>query len=254
MDGPRPIFINDKWRLFAERVKQRDGHRCLRCGRGPHDAVLQVHHERYFDGKPPWEYALSDCRTLCKGCHAREHGRIEPDRGWTLLSITDLGSLDGVCERHNCGNMIRYAHETYHPAWGYKIVGSTCIQLLTREDRLTSHRFVQLYKNISEFVHASQWQAGLTKKGRRYVGATHQHHTIRIYGDEGRYAYQVVIKEKGVKWHDYGKVIPLHGRCLEEVKEIAYVVLKGTIARSEEEKAQLREVYRGLVHRPEPDS
>lgn len=248
MDGPRPIFVNDKWHDFSARVKRRDGHRCLRCSRGADEVVLQVHHERYIEGKAPWEYALSDCRTLCKGCHAREHQLIEPDSGWTLLAITDLGSPDGVCERHNCGNTIRYAHETYHPAWGYKIVGSTCIQHLTKKDQLRSSRIVQLYKNISEFVYNSEWQEGKTKKGKCYIHCLYKHHSIRIYGDENRYAYQLVLKEKGVKWHTYGDVVPLANRGLEQVKELAYVVLKGKISRDDEEKERLREVYRGFAH------
>ncbi len=247
MDGPRPIYINNKWRTFSEKVKHRDNHRCLQCNRGPDEVTLQVHHERYIEGKAPWEYALSDCRTLCKGCHAREHGQIDPDRGWTLLEIVDLGSPDGICERRNCGSQIRYANLTYHPVVGYRTVGSTCIQHLTQEDQLTSSRIVQLYKNISDFVHASAWQEGVTKKGKHYLTTSYRHHAIRIYGDENHYTYQLVFKEKGVKWHTYGDVVPLLNRGLEQVKELAYVVLKGTISRDKEEKERLREVYRRLV-------
>ncbi len=249
MAGPTPLYINDKWRLFSDKVKRRDGFRCLQCGRGPDEVTLQVHHEHYIEGRAPWDYALSDCRTLCKGCHAREHGQIEPDRGWTLLEIVDLGSLDGVCERHNCGNPIRYAHLTYHPAWGYKTVGSTCIEHLTRNEQLISHRLVSLYKNISEFVHASEWREGQTKKGKPYIAAKYKHHTLRIYGGEGRYAYQLVLKEKGVKWHDYRDIVPLPGRGLDEAKEIAYLVLKGTLSRDEEERARLRDAYRAMMSR-----
>ncbi len=249
MGGPRAIFINDKWRIFAEKVKRRDGYRCLRCGRETHEVVLQVHHERYFEGKAPWEYALSDCLTLCQGCHAREHGQIEPDHGWTLLAITDLGSLDRVCERRNCGSMIRYAHETYHPAWGYKVVGSTCVQHLTSKERDLSQRLIVLYKNIATFVHDSVWREGRTQKGRYYLFATYRYHEIRIYGTENHYAYQLVLKEKGVKWHDYRDVIPFPGRVLEEVKEIAYLVLKGTLEHDPGEQAQLREIYRRLIGR-----
>jgi hypothetical protein len=249
MDGPTPLFINPKWRTFSEKVKQRDNHRCLQCNRGPDEVILQVHHERYIEGKAPWEYALSDCRTLCKGCHARAHNLLEPDRGWTLLDIVDLGSLDGVCERKNCGNQIRYAHLTYHPLAGYRTVGSTCIQHLTREDQLTSSRIVQLYKNISEFVHESEWVEGRTKKGKTYLSTTYRHHAIRIYDGEGHYAYQLVFKEKGVKWHSYDEVVPLPGRGLEQVKELAYVVLKGKLARVGEGRERLREVYRRLVRR-----
>jgi len=246
MNGARKIYVNDKWQAFAERVKGRDGYRCLRCGRGEPDVVLQVHHEIYVEGRPPWDYPLSDCRTLCKGCHARGHGRIEPDSGWTLIVIEDLGGLDGVCERHGCGNEIRYAHLTYHPAWGYKVVGSTCVGHLTRKDRLISGALVKQYKNISQFVHGSRWERGVTKKGNAYVSCGYRHHSIRIYGQEGSFSYQLVLKEKGVRWHDYREPVRVGNKSLDEVKELAYVALKGTIANDEDEKGLLRDIYRKL--------
>lgn len=249
MDGARAIFVNDKWSRFAEEVKRRDNFHCLQCGRGVGEVTLQVHHVRYIEGKAPWQYALSDCLTLCKGCHAREHGLLDPEYGWTLLEIVDLGSLDGVCERKNCGNTIRYAHLTYHPVAGYRSVGSSCIKHLTREDQLTSSHFVQLYKNISEFVHASKWHEGVTKSGLHYLTTNYRHHAIRIYGDDGRYAYQLVFKEKGVKWHSYDEVRALPNRALEQVKELAYVVLRGKLLRDSEERERLRELYRRLICR-----
>ena len=208
--------------------------------------VLQVHHETYIKDKPPWEYSLSDCRTLCKGCHAKEHKLVEPDRGWSLILINDLGGLDGVCERKNCGNEIRYEHHTYHPGWGYKVVGSTCIEHLTQEDRLVSSKVIKLYKNISKFVHGSDWKIGFTNKGTRFISGKYKHHSIRIYGDDNNYSFQIVLKEKGVRWHDYGDFIPATDKSLEEVKELAFIVLKGTTTNDEYEKSLLREIYRKI--------
>lgn len=91
---------------------KRDGHRCLNCERPSNKVILQVHHEIYIPNKAPWDYSLSDCRTLCKRCHAKEHGIIEPDKGWSLISIDDLGDIAGLCERQNCGKNIRYEHLT----------------------------------------------------------------------------------------------------------------------------------------------
>jgi 5-methylcytosine-specific restriction endonuclease McrA len=81
MSHSKRIYVNDDWTAFSEKVKRRDGYKCLQCGRGTGEVTLQVHHEVYVAGKAPWEYALSDCLTLCKGCHAKEHGLIKPDRG-----------------------------------------------------------------------------------------------------------------------------------------------------------------------------
>jgi hypothetical protein len=246
MSRARKIYVNKKWHEFSERVKRRDAYKCLQCERSEPEVVLQVHHELYIKGKPPWEYSLSDCRTLCKGCHAKAHKLIEPDRGWTLISIDDLGGLDGVCERKGCGNEIRYAYLTYHPDCGYKIVGSTCIGHLTQEDRLLSSNLIKSYKNISEFVHSSDWESSLTKKGNQYISCKYKHHAIRIYGDTNNYSFQIVLKEKGVRWHDYKDIIHFNNKSLEEIKELAYIALKGIISDNEEEKTLLRNIYRSL--------
>lgn len=246
MSRQRKIYVNEKWREFSARVKRRDEYKCLQCRRSEHEVVLQVHHEIYIKGKPPWEYLLSDCRTLCKGCHAKIHKLIEPDRGWTLISIEDLGGLDGVCERKGCGNEIRYAHQTYHPDWGYKIVGSTCIEHLTQEDRLISSNLIKAFKNISKFIHGSDWDSGLTKNGNKYISCKYKHHIIRIYGDNNNYSFQIVLKEKGVRWHEYRDIIHVKNKRLEDVKELAYVALKGMISDDEEEKKLLRNIYRKL--------
>ena len=181
--------------------------KCLQCRRSEPEVVLQVHHEIYIIGKAPWDYPPSDCRTLCKGCHARSHNLIEPDRGWTLISIDDLGGLDGVCERQGCGTEIRYEHLTYHPAWGYKIVGSTCIEHLTQKDRLISSNTLKIFRNISKYIHSTDWNNDLTKNGKKYIFSKYKHHSIRIYGDTNNYAFQLVIKEKGARWHDYRDIV-----------------------------------------------
>ena len=108
MNSPRNIYVNEKWLEFSDKVKRRDRYQCLQCGRREPEVILQVHHNIYIRGKAPWDYLLSDCRTLCKGCHARVHKLIQPDRGWTLLSIDDSGGLYGICEKHGCGTEIRF--------------------------------------------------------------------------------------------------------------------------------------------------
>ena len=252
MSPSRTIYLNEDWVAFSGKVKRRDGHKCLQCGRGAPEVTLQVHHEIYVAGKAPWDYALSDCRTLCKGCHAKEHGLIEPDRGWTLLAIDDFGRLDGNCERKGCGAEIRYAHSTYHPKWGYMVVGSTCIMHLTQEDRLLSSSVIHLYKNVSHFVHSAKWTGGITKKGNRYIASTYKHHQLRIYGVEQAHLFQLALKEKGVRWYKFGKIITAKGKSTLAVKELAYVALRGTLSDSEEEKCLLRNLYRELKSNATP--
>lgn len=246
MGNPRTLYLNEDWQIFSEKVKRRDGYRCLQCTRNASEVILQVHHVIYIAGKAPWEYALSDCRTLCKGCHAKEHGLIEPDRGWTLLSIVDLGGLDGICERTGCGKEIRYEHLTYHPKFGYMVVGSTCIEHLTQEDRMLSSNIVDMYKNISKFIHSPKWTHGVTNKGKKYVSSTYKYHQIRIYGEEFQHSFQLALKEKGVRWHNFMDVNAIRGKSTLEAKELGYIALRGTLSDNIEEKNMLRKLYRDL--------
>lgn len=246
MAKQKNLYANRRWFEFSRRVQLRDGNKCLKCHRSPPDVVLQVHHELYVPNKNPWEYALSDCTTLCKGCHAREHGHVEPNSGWFLMSIDDLGDLIGTCEREGCGNDIRYEHLTYHPEWGYKKVGSTCIEHLTKKDKNLSAKVLACYRNISSFVHGSSWYKSRTKSDKPYVGAQHSYDLIRIYGQEGGYAFQIALKEKGRKYHHFKDIVRTPGKTLGEVKELAYITLKGLTTYDEEEKSMLRSLYRSI--------
>lgn len=241
------LYRNEKWFEFSGKVQARDGKVCLNCHRSPPEVILQVHHVIYIPNRLPWEYALSDCITLCKGCHAREHGHIEPNSGWFLMSIDDLGDLTGICEREKCGNYIRYEHLTYHPDWGYKKVGSTCIEHLTRKDKEFSKKILSSYRNISKFIHGTDWYTGQTKKGKTYIGATHGYDYIRIYGEDSRHAYQIAVKEKGRKYHHYQDIVRIPGKSLLEAKELAYIALKGLTTENEKEKSQLRSLYKSIM-------
>ncbi len=123
-------YRNQEWSKFRKEVIELDGNRCAVCGRsGLENIVLQVHHKTYVSGKLPWEYSYGDCETLCKGCHAREHGLIPPSFGWSFISENDLGSLDGTCEL--CGKSIRYVFSVFHPNWEMLNVGTICCDNLT---------------------------------------------------------------------------------------------------------------------------
>jgi hypothetical protein len=240
------FWRHKEWQDFSNKVKRRDNFQCLQCDRTENEVILQVHHEVYRADKKPWEYALSDCRTLCKGCHSKHHNLIEPSNGWYLIGVDDLGALEGVCERNNCGTEIRYEHITYHPNWGYKIVGSTCIDHLTQQDKLLSSDILKMYKQISKFISKSIWEVGFTKKNKRYIETKFKYHYIRIYGDEKKYSFQLIIKEIGNKWYEYKDFIPVYNKSLEEVKELAYIALKGTISEDTKEVELLRNIYRNI--------
>lgn len=246
MKNFRKSYYNADWYIFSDKIRARDNYRCLHCNRTNNEVTLQVHHKLYIWGLKPWEYSLSDCLTLCKGCHAKEHKLIEPNSGWTLIAVDDLGGLYGICERNGCGTEIRYEHLIYHPNWGYLTVGSSCVEYLTEEDRNLSSEIVKIFKNISKFVHESIWDAGITKNKKDFITTTYKHHLIRIYGKENFFSFQIAIKETGEKWYDYKDFIYVKNRNLIQVKEMAYIVLKGTISENESEKIILRNVYKSI--------
>lgn len=243
----RKSYRNENWFSFSERIRTRDNYQCLKCGRTRAEAILQVHHKIYKFGLQPWEYALSDCITLCKGCHAEEHQIKEPQKGWTLISVDDLGGLYGICEKIGCGNEIRYEHEIYHPDWGYKTVGSTCVEYLTQEDKWLSAEILKTFKNISKFVHDSVWETGFSKKDKEFIGTTYKHHILRIYGKDKNHSIQIAVKETGEKWHHWKDPIYAKNKSLIEAKEMVYVLLKGTISEDKIEKNILRNIYKQML-------
>ena len=248
MRTKKNLWLKSEWHDFSEKVKSRDGYKCLQCHRGQQVVTLQVHHEIYLKGKSPWEYTISDCITLCKGCHARKHGLIEPQKGWELLSINDLGASTGTCERKGCNSSIRYEHVTYHADWGYQTVGSTCVEHLTQDDIALSVKYISLYKGISKYIHNVEWTYGRTKKNAQFIEAVYKNsHKIRIYEKKLGYSFQINLKEVGKKFYNFGDFITVKGKELDQVKELAYIALKGKVSTDHEETETLRELYRHLI-------
>lgn len=123
------LYRKTEWYAFRDAVIENDGCKCVRCGRTQDETVLQVHHLRYVPGAKPWEYGMKDCETLCKRCHAEEHGEVMPTSGWELVGVNDLGDLIGECEK--CGSSLRYEYEIVHEKWGAMTVGTICCDYLT---------------------------------------------------------------------------------------------------------------------------
>jgi 5-methylcytosine-specific restriction endonuclease McrA len=59
------------WKKLREKVLERDGHRCAKCGKPDR---LQAHHRTYDRVR---EENLDDLITLCRTCHAAVHGKIQ---------------------------------------------------------------------------------------------------------------------------------------------------------------------------------
>ncbi len=244
------LLRNNEWHSFSKKVKQRDEFKCVKCERKEGDVILQVHHERYSDdNRPPWEYPMSCCITLCKGCHAREHGIVQPNEGWSLIEINDLGALDGRCERAGCGRGIRFEHVTYHPAWGYLNVGSECINHLTKAERAISEDALKVYKQADNFINQAVWATARTKQGKKYQYCTYKQHKIRIYEWDNNFSIQVLTKHKGRNFFDYSRLVDGIKGDLLSTKELAYIFMRGKLTEKESEKKILRSMYRALSSR-----
>lgn len=151
-------YRDKKWYDKRHHIIERDKHTCCRCKRCLPDDQLQVHHLHYFEGRKPWEYEDFELITLCKHCHAEEHGHVKPTYGWRYEGMEDLEDLVGECD--NCHQAIRYAHLISHPDWGFMTVGSQCAENLTSEYGLSEReeeakKLAQRYKR---YLNSPKWK------------------------------------------------------------------------------------------------
>lgn len=179
------LYAHKFWVAFRERVIALDGGECIECGRSREDGVvLQVHHKHYVSGRKPWEYETSECETLCRGCHAREHGEIRPDTGWEYVGEEDLGDLIGNCEL--CDNSIRYVHYVQHEHWEQMGVGTHCCDNLTgTREAAEGRRRLGRYRR---FISSSKWIAG-----NGFLKIKHCGFTIAVVS--GQQGYKLVIDD-----------------------------------------------------------
>ncbi len=172
-------YQDNRWIDFRESIFEMDGFSCVKCSRSSPSVVLQVHHKQYRKGKAPWDYPAEDCETLCKGCHAREHGEIRPNEGWSLYSQDDLGGLDGECEC--CGTSIRYVFHIDHEHWEPMAVGTVCCDNLTGTTEATAYR--KLLDRKKRFLSSSRWYKSSLGECIKYGKALE----IEIQEDSGEF-------------------------------------------------------------------
>lgn len=61
------------WKILSERCKQRDGHKCTRCGKS--GVVLHAHH--VISKSKGGVDKVVNLRTLCEECHSRMHSHMK---------------------------------------------------------------------------------------------------------------------------------------------------------------------------------
>lgn len=147
-------YRSNRWVSFREEVIELDGGACVRCGKSREvGTILQVHHKKYIAGKAPWEYPYELCETLCKRCHAAEHGEIRPENGWEFVGEDDLGGLYGTCDR--CGKDLRYIFFVQHPHWEPMAVGTYCCDDLTGTQIASEMR--KYDDRLARFMKSKRW-------------------------------------------------------------------------------------------------
>ena len=151
-------YRTSQWKSQCKRIIERDNHCCVHCGRSEDDAILQVHHLHYEKGKKAWEYPDEDLITLCKYCHAEEHGAVMPQSGWEYLGSNDLEDLVGECEW--CHTPIRFEHSLFHPKWGYLVVGSQCADKLTSSCEASEYedKRKKISARLRRFLTSPRWK------------------------------------------------------------------------------------------------
>ncbi|MFR9660366.1 MAG: hypothetical protein SNG04_08185 [Rikenellaceae bacterium] len=239
---------NEKFDFF-EAIKKRDQYTCVKCGRTKDDTTLRV---QKIDKALRGDNLNSNYITLCNSCNAKNKRIIEPTSGWDLIFINDLGSKIGTCERKGCGTSIRYEHHIYHPDWGNKIVGSTCVDFLTEEDKYFSDFLMKTLSDIRNFIKKAKWIEGITQKTNNHYIETKLHRAkIRLYELNNQFSYQLAFKDKGVRNYKFEKKesLDINNISIDQAKELCYIIFKAKATNDERDIEILREIYRAATRR-----
>lgn len=245
------FYKHENWHKYSEEVKARDGYCCTKCQRSAEEVNLHAHHTYYVSGQKPWEYPLEACVTLCAGCHAREHDLIEPTNEWILIDINDLEDLSGKCEKIGCGKNIRYEFNIYHPNWGYKIVGSTCVDYLSAEDQTIARYLLNYYTSISTFL-ADNMAVKRTEKTKRilFKQQSYKHSFINFYEMKDGYKFKVYIRTGPRKYTPKESVEVKNGCSLNKVRALGFLALNGHLEKDKKKLDAIRSVYKEIYKNP----
>jgi hypothetical protein len=241
------FYKHEDWIKYSESVKARDHYTCLNCSRTSDEVVLQVHHTYYTPGVKPWDYPLDACETLCKGCHAREHKLIEPNDEWILISIEDLGSQHGNCQKIGCGQSIRYEFHIYHPQWGYKIVGSTCIDYLSSDQQLKAGYLLNYYIALNTFL-SDKIECITTEKTQRFLfyQQSFKYNLINIYKTSYGYAFKILLRI-GKKKYKHKELVEIKINCsLEKARALSFLTLQASLEEDKNKIECLKDIYKEI--------
>lgn len=245
------FYKHENWHKYSEEVKERDGYCCTKCQRSAEEVNLHAHHTYYVSGQKPWEYPLEACVTLCAGCHAREHDLIEPTNEWILIEMVDQYSVSSNCQKIGCGQAIRYEFHIYHPNWGYKFVGSTCIDYLSAEDQITATYLLNYHMAVNNFL-ADNTIIKRTEKTQRILfhQQSYKHNFIRYYEIKDGYKYILWIRT-GKKKYEPQKTVEIKNSCsLNKARALGFLALNGFFEKDEKKLDAIRSIYKEIYKNP----
>jgi hypothetical protein len=201
-----------QWHDFREYCFERNDWRCQHCGKHMSETTLQLHYPYYEDGRMPWEYSADFCVVLCKGCNAREHGKIKPLDGWVLIhSDWDEGHPSGSTRCDHCDTPMEWHHDLYHPDWGTITVGYECAERLGLPEL---HALKKRWIRMNTFINSPRWKSDIppwnpSAMGWRYKYGGHNvlvaprpgGWRLFINRYEGRFIYKTVELAKARAFH-----------------------------------------------------
>lgn len=199
------LYKQKEWKEFRENVIESDDYKCTKCGRNHNEVVLQVHHKIYLPGKLPWEYGTQNCETLCMGCHAQEHGIIQPKTGWEFLGQEDSGEFSSECENSGCGATIRHKYLISHPKWRFLEVGTVCCDNLTDSDIASNKKetMTRFRSRKKRFLKSKRWKFESSKYFIRQtlfdieiIPKAEEHFQLIIHGLKSNIKYDSIESAK----------------------------------------------------------
>jgi hypothetical protein len=188
-------YRSKEWFAFRRRAIDNVGGLCEHCNRSKAEgAIFQIHHPNYDQGRKPWEYELSDVEVLCKGCHAKEHGIIQPSTDWDFVGEDDLGEPSGECD--NCGREIKHICFVVHPQWNSLAVGTGCCDYLC-ESKLASEYQKKNSRRI-KFLAKANWNKDfIGVESTKFKG-----HKIELKNVETKFYFVIDDKEGKLRFTD----------------------------------------------------
>ena len=101
------LHQNQKWYNFINTIKNKKDNICSCCKKKKELMLLDFNH--YKIEKDPWEQEEKSAFLVCNSCFKNNENIEEPDIGWYLLDIRDLGGLSGICKKKSCKQKILLA-------------------------------------------------------------------------------------------------------------------------------------------------